>query len=318
MSFKGNGTSQYILSGAYTTPTNYTAHCWFKGADAPTTAHNKRVWSLADAAPTVDFAFLWDNASTPITALTKDAGGTYYGATLTSTLTSGVFYGLGARLDSSYNLTAWFNGSKQATTAAAAPALNSAQMALLAAYRGTTEYCDGTIAEFGFWNTGLTDTEMLALGRGVCPLLVRPQNLTIYAPLVQNTNNRMAIVLTNSGTTVQTHPAILYADIGDAMRFRAPSQPAGSVSRNVNFQSVFAGLPPESGMVTRNANFQSAFTGVSRVPGAVNRSVNFQSRFYAAAGSTAGIKENVNFRSQFIANIGALASGRFRGRFYGG
>jgi hypothetical protein len=45
-------------------------------------------------------------------------------------------------------------------------------------------YFDGRIAEVAIWNVALTDAENAALGRGVSPLLIRPQNLVFYAPLL--------------------------------------------------------------------------------------------------------------------------------------
>jgi hypothetical protein len=43
---------------------------------------------------------------------------------------------------------------------------------------------NGRIAEAAFWDIDLTDAEILALARGVSPLLVRPANLAGYWPLV--------------------------------------------------------------------------------------------------------------------------------------
>lgn len=48
---------------------------------------------------------------------------------------------------------------------------------------GTTGPFDGLIAEVAVWNTQLSDAEIAALAKGVCPLLVRPKNLAAYYPL---------------------------------------------------------------------------------------------------------------------------------------
>lgn len=41
----------------------------------------------------------------------------------------------------------------------------------------------GRIAEAAVWDVGLTDREVAALGRGTCPLMVRPESLAAYWPI---------------------------------------------------------------------------------------------------------------------------------------
>lgn len=43
---------------------------------------------------------------------------------------------------------------------------------------------NGALAEVALWNVALTADEVLALSRGVCPLLIRPNNLNRYWPLL--------------------------------------------------------------------------------------------------------------------------------------
>ena len=45
---------------------------------------------------------------------------------------------------------------------------------------------DGSIAEFALWSVELTAAEHAILGAGYPPILVRPQSLVFYAPLVRN------------------------------------------------------------------------------------------------------------------------------------
>lgn len=44
-------------------------------------------------------------------------------------------------------------------------------------------FFNGLMAEFALWNVALTDEEFLSLGRGVCPLFIRPASLRGYWPL---------------------------------------------------------------------------------------------------------------------------------------
>lgn len=49
---------------------------------------------------------------------------------------------------------------------------------------GRTSYFAGKLAECAVWDVILSDEEMLALGLGASPLLVRPASLQMYVPLV--------------------------------------------------------------------------------------------------------------------------------------
>ena len=50
----------------------------------------------------------------------------------------------------------------------------------------TIRYMDGQIGEVGMWNVALTAAEILVLAAGYSPLLVRPESLVSYVPLVNN------------------------------------------------------------------------------------------------------------------------------------
>lgn len=47
-------------------------------------------------------------------------------------------------------------------------------------------YMGGYIAEAAWWNAALTDAEIASLALGYGPLLVRPQNLACYVPLIRD------------------------------------------------------------------------------------------------------------------------------------
>lgn len=64
---------------------------------------------------------------------------------------------------------------------------------------------DGRIAETAVWNISLTDDEVLALGRGIRPSLIRPQNLVFYAPLIREVIDlRAARALTATNAPAQS------------------------------------------------------------------------------------------------------------------
>lgn len=72
---------------------------------------------------------------------------------------------------------------------------------------------DGKIAEAAFWNVALTDDEVAVLGAGFSPLFVRPGNLLLYAPMVQNplVASYGGQVMTVTGSpSVTSHPPVVY------------------------------------------------------------------------------------------------------------
>ena len=63
-----------------------------------------------------------------------------------------------------------------------------------------TAFMSGSIAEAAVWDVALTDAEVAILGLGYSPLMVRPQNLTFYVPLIRDDDNDLGI---NLGETTE-------------------------------------------------------------------------------------------------------------------
>ena len=74
-------------------------------------------------------------------------------------------------------------------------------------------YMPGAIAEAAIWNAALTDDEVAILAKGYSPLLVRPQNLVAYWPLIRDTDDDIvggySMTPVNS-PTVAAHPRVFY------------------------------------------------------------------------------------------------------------
>ncbi len=77
---------------------------------------------------------------------------------------------------------------------------------------GTAGLLDGSLAEMGIWNVALTVAELLILAAGYSPLFVRPQNLTLYMPLIRDDDEDIVggLSFSSSGSpTVSAHPRII-------------------------------------------------------------------------------------------------------------
>jgi len=74
-------------------------------------------------------------------------------------------------------------------------------------------YFSGSIAEVGVWNVALTDAEAAILAKGYSPLLIRPQSLVAYYPLIRDTDDDIVggySMTPINAPTIAAHPRVLY------------------------------------------------------------------------------------------------------------
>jgi hypothetical protein len=114
-------------------------------------------------------------------------------------------------------------------------------------WSGTNPFA-GDICEAAMWNAALDDGEMLALGKGVCPLLIRPQSLIFYLPIYGNAspepdrwNSRRDFTVTS--TTKADHYPVMYGSSG--IRFGTPAN---------LFQQAVSGVLTSSGIAKKQVS----------------------------------------------------------------
>jgi len=70
----------------------------------------------------------------------------------------------------------------------------------------------GAYAEFAVWDVVLSADEMKAVTSRVSPILVRPESLVFYAPLIRDEDkdliSGLQMTLTNANVTVVAHPPV--------------------------------------------------------------------------------------------------------------
>lgn len=95
-----------------------------------------------------------------------------------------------------------------------------------------TNFFDGALAQIGVWNADLDDDEWLALADGVSPLLIRPQSLVSYVPLIGGVNTDYVAdrAWTDQGTPAATadHPPARMPANSMALSTTAATPPVGS------------------------------------------------------------------------------------------
>ena len=75
------------------------------------------------------------------------------------------------------------------------------------------QYISGLVAEAGWWDAALIDPEIALLAKGYSPLLVRPQNLRHYLPLIRDDDNDLikgVKMVAYSSPEIAPHPRVFY------------------------------------------------------------------------------------------------------------
>ncbi len=187
--------------------------CWFYANDVTA---NHTLMSVADSATNTD-AFVLRAAGVaagdPVRAI-AEAGGSS-GVSSTTAYSAATWSQAGAVFASSTSRTAYLNGvaATANTTAITPSSLDRVSIGNLD-WTPRAQYTDGRIAEAAIWDAALTDAEMAMLGKGYCPLFVRPESLVCYWPLHGNYSPEIDVVgtfpltLVNSPTH-QDHPKVL-------------------------------------------------------------------------------------------------------------
>jgi hypothetical protein len=119
---------------------------------------------------------------------------------------------------STTNRDVWLNGTKTGNTEVIGNFSTLAETTVGGFKAGATNVhnISGRVAEVGIWDVVLTDDELLALSKGVSPLLIRPTSLKAYwpmldsaAPDVDRWNAGYNLTPVNS-PTMADHPLVFY------------------------------------------------------------------------------------------------------------
>jgi hypothetical protein len=212
MAYSFNGTNQYFstLTGDLFADVPITMACWFITSNV---TNNQGLLNICDNATGNQGIRLNAQgavAGDPIRILSVGTATAAVDTTTgfsanTWTHACGVF-------SSTTSRTVYINGGSSATntTSSSGTGENRLFQGVVRGASAFTNYFTGSLAEVGVWNAALTADEVLSLAKGMSPSLIRPQSLTIYAPLVRDLIDRKSgLTITNNGTaTVSNHTRI--------------------------------------------------------------------------------------------------------------
>lgn len=210
MARSSGGNTSYVVSPGVTAPSNYSFSIIVRNSGAPGTADYRIATELGPTSSSQTLAgFAWSHMdSAQVQSMFhRESGGTFRAAKLTSTLSADTWYCIGGRYNGT-NITAWLNGTQEASTAAAAASVGASPVI----YAGNGVFPSNGVgfqyAEVCWWSVALSDGEMAALGRGVSPLLIRPESIIDGASLVRGLIGYKGTTWTDSGSSVSDHPRV--------------------------------------------------------------------------------------------------------------
>jgi hypothetical protein len=196
------------IGSAILTAVPFSIACWFNVNEVDI---SQTLLSIADTAGNSNHHHLRIDAGNTIFASSNDVGVSGEAASTTGITINtwhhacGVFSATNARA-------AFIDGGSKGTEATDVNPVGLDNTAIGVQKRvGIIWETSGHIAEMAIWNAALADAEVAALAEGYSPLLVRPQNLVFYAPLVRELVELIGgVTLVNDGTVVSNHPRVLY------------------------------------------------------------------------------------------------------------
>lgn len=198
------------------TTTPFSMGCWF---NPDVTTKSMTLMSISDKdATNQQHALIADGATLlsagdPVVAASR---GVTFGFASTSTAFSASVWqhALGV-WGSATDRRVYLNGGGKGTNASNKTATNLDRISIgVLGDSSPSNFMDGLIADAALWNVSLSDDDAAALAAGVSPLLIRPDALVAYWPLIGAYSPEIdevgAFPLTLTGTAQADHPPIIY------------------------------------------------------------------------------------------------------------
>jgi len=212
MAYSFDGSTQYFstLTGDLFADFPITMACWFITSNITTNQGLLNICDNATGGQGIRLNAQGAVAGDPIRILSV---GTATGSADTTTgFTANTWTHACGVFSSATSRTVYVNGGSPGTntTNSSGTGENRLFQGVTRAASAFSNYFSGSLAEVGVWNAALTADEVLSLARGMSPSLIRPQNLTIYAPLVRDLIDRKSglTITNNGGATVSNHTRI--------------------------------------------------------------------------------------------------------------
>jgi hypothetical protein len=180
-SFDGSNDAMHfpVPGGAATA---YSQHLWVQIASNP--GSNKSITTWAEDYNSATHEKYLDMNTSGVTNWTSFDGASKTTSPSAPAMTANVWAAQGMT-QSTTTLLHYFNGTQVGTVAASGIYNGYVSPVCELGHSSHGGFWAGQIAEYAIWTEVLTADEMAALAKGISPLLVRPQALLRYLPLLQ-------------------------------------------------------------------------------------------------------------------------------------
>jgi hypothetical protein len=226
-------TNHFVYAGGVVTATPLTMSCWCYLTTTPTGGKLVGLFYTSGAGTKLDgFDIAVVGTTGNIIADTGD-GTTVNNATSAAGANLTAWNHIGGVFTSAASRNAWLNGVKSSTsTVSRTPSAAANKTAIGVKYNQNNSKDGGAlemyIAEVAIWSVALTDAEMAQLATGCTPLLVCPESLVSYYPLIRGDTNgdepdlMGGLKMVEQGTVpVAAHPRVFYPNRPRVLRLSA-------------------------------------------------------------------------------------------------
>lgn len=262
-------------AGAVVSAYPCTMACWFYSTAITTVQTLMGVVNSGNSA-WQRLALFGTVAGDPVRAQTSNGGAA--NADTTTGYSANTWHHACGVFTSATSRAAFIDGGSKGTdaTSRAFPTIANTRFASIDA--STTQTMAGRIAEAAIWNVALTDDEVAALAKGICPLLVRPSAIVAYWPLYGAASPEPELVGKQEMTLVNSpaqgeHPRILRPKL--VLHPYIPAGRSGSASPGIPKLGISAaGTVRVSGAASINIPaLDNTAAGTVEVRGALSKNI---------------------------------------------
>lgn len=214
MARTGFSTSNYLdLASAIVSAEPFSVSFWcFPTANA--TQRDFGIYNSASSPGQNNFSIFLSSSGT--VNAQSFAGGASVQATTSTTVTLNAWNHVAGVYASTSSKAAYLNGGGKGTTSSIAipSGVNRTRIGL-AGWAAPSSPSNGPIADVAVWNIALSDADVASLAAGVSPLLVHPEALVAYWPLVGNNSpennfkSNSAVMSITGSLSKAAHPRII-------------------------------------------------------------------------------------------------------------
>lgn len=215
--------------------------CWFYPTEGTVYKGLVMLRQLGDDSDSHQIAII----NTTALIIAKSAAGTSNAASTTAASVTDTWQHAAGVFASATSRAAYLNGGNKGTSATSRVPAVLGETFIGRGSSGGAFYMEGMIAEVGIWNVALTDADVASLAKGYSPLLIRPEGLVTYVPLIRDNDKDLIGGLSfsvNGTPEVSTHTRVFYPSSPIISSTGGGAPPAGGAFINTAYASALPKL----------------------------------------------------------------------------